>query len=664
MLNDKPISTPEEDRLDRAALVERMVPALVRGEGDQRKATDAVIGLTGPWGSGKSSVLDLLREHLGSLDNIFVVPFNPWLIGGRDDLLLALLDQMQVSLGKHDQAAMRPVVEALSRYRKAIAPLAGLVPGVGATLRDVIGRLLEREPRSPLDARKDVEKALREATGAIVVLIDEFDRLEPGERKAMGQALKAALDLPNISWVIALDSEKVTSPLAADDRDWALGFLAKVLTVNIPLRPLMDEDKTRLLETLLKEAGADEHVLASDLYPELRDRLVRVLTTPRDIRRTAATFGAMHAMVGREVNPADLLAWAALGARRPDLQRQIADNIDWFLWDPADPDREQPEDVEAALGLDRADPLAGLVCFLFPRMGSRVGDRDRFGRVQWRANAWSLLWLGVPPFNASREDVQAFWNTPSADFLDALPEAKRQDLIQRTFSLLAELPEEGDERSWRFLLERETEESRGLRDSFLRAAVRSDKMKRRMRAVFEALRNEGDFRLVPSIIRSQAARDGIGPHSRPDELDFLTEAEVRRILPEEVAKWSKRITSGQWLQPPYLQSPLWGLLQLGEDEAAIRAEIERQLEHEGAILAFAHLLVPPGTIVDRNGLEQLANPEKVIERAEEALRSATGADRERLEDILAVAKGKDLWVFRDERAARRAKAGNGSVGSA
>lgn len=247
-LPDKAIARPEDDRLDRAPLVEKLVAALVRDDGEGRKATEVVVGLTGPWGCGKSSVLNLLAEKLGSEANIAVVNFNPWLVGGRDDLLLALLAEMQIQLGRSTEQFAQSVAQAIHRYRKVLAPAAALIPAIGPAVAEAIKGLPDMAARSQTEERKTIEKALRDAAGAVVVLIDEFDRLEPGEMKVMGQAIKAAMDLPNISWVIALDSDKVTSALSREDREWALGFIAKVITVNIPLRPLTDKDKIRLLE--------------------------------------------------------------------------------------------------------------------------------------------------------------------------------------------------------------------------------------------------------------------------------------------------------------------------------------------------------------------------------------------------------------------------------
>jgi predicted KAP-like P-loop ATPase len=83
---DAPIKTASEDRLGRASFVRQLARALIRLDGS---ASGGVVGLTGEWGSGKSSVLNLLEEQISIdyKDNPIIVRFNPWLVSGRDDLI-------------------------------------------------------------------------------------------------------------------------------------------------------------------------------------------------------------------------------------------------------------------------------------------------------------------------------------------------------------------------------------------------------------------------------------------------------------------------------------------------------------------------------------------------------------------------------------------------
>lgn len=47
----------------------------------------AVVGVLGPWGSGNTSLVHLVREELREDPPLPVLEFNPWVFSGTDQLL-------------------------------------------------------------------------------------------------------------------------------------------------------------------------------------------------------------------------------------------------------------------------------------------------------------------------------------------------------------------------------------------------------------------------------------------------------------------------------------------------------------------------------------------------------------------------------------------------
>ena len=85
---ERPITSFDEDELDRWGFVNRLCNALINPK--TGRATGVVIGITGDWGSGKSSVLNLLEQRIKRQDkypSALIVRFDPWLVSGRDDLI-------------------------------------------------------------------------------------------------------------------------------------------------------------------------------------------------------------------------------------------------------------------------------------------------------------------------------------------------------------------------------------------------------------------------------------------------------------------------------------------------------------------------------------------------------------------------------------------------
>ena len=92
---DDPITTAEDDLLGREGLAE-VLAAEISGL-DARQG--AVVAITGPWGSGKTSLMHLTAARLRQDHGILgVVEFNPWLFSGAEQLAENLLSELAIQL--------------------------------------------------------------------------------------------------------------------------------------------------------------------------------------------------------------------------------------------------------------------------------------------------------------------------------------------------------------------------------------------------------------------------------------------------------------------------------------------------------------------------------------------------------------------------------------
>ena len=73
-LDVHPVGTPIEDRIG----VDPFARALETGISKMRSPQGSAVGLNGPWGSGKSSVVNLCKDHLSdaaAADELVIVDF-------------------------------------------------------------------------------------------------------------------------------------------------------------------------------------------------------------------------------------------------------------------------------------------------------------------------------------------------------------------------------------------------------------------------------------------------------------------------------------------------------------------------------------------------------------------------------------------------------------
>jgi predicted KAP-like P-loop ATPase len=128
---ERSILSEEEDQLNRGPFVRRLSDALINP--DTKTSTGVVIGVTGQWGSGKSSVLNHLFEIIEHrYPNALMVRFDPWLVSGRDDLIAQFFSEFLGTINESPKlrVKLKDVACKISAYAETVVPFVELVaPG-------------------------------------------------------------------------------------------------------------------------------------------------------------------------------------------------------------------------------------------------------------------------------------------------------------------------------------------------------------------------------------------------------------------------------------------------------------------------------------------------------------------------------------------------------
>lgn len=263
------------------------------------------IGVSGAWGTGKSSLIKLTREALAESNNgpdtkYQFVEFNAWLYQGYDDARAALLEAIATKLAevaKEKKTGSEKTQEFLERidwFRaaslvggSAVALALGLPPvgligqftsWFGRAGKGVDGAAIEQgqdlveqaategksllkkpeadeSPRQRIEAlRRTFEEALEELDIRLVVLIDDLDRCLPETAISTLEAIRLFLFLDRTAFVIAADDEMIKHAVRKhfDDPSTALvtNYFDKL--IQIPIRvPTLGTQEVRAYMFLL-----------------------------------------------------------------------------------------------------------------------------------------------------------------------------------------------------------------------------------------------------------------------------------------------------------------------------------------------------------------------------------------------------------------------------
>ena len=122
---DAPIRSLSEDRLGRRPFAQALAAEVMAAP----VARGYVIGLTGPWGSGKTSILNMTVDALG--DQAVVVQFNPWMFSGTEALVSSFFAEISKQLAKKE-TKLKDIAGKLATYGQVLSPLAAVFGAGGA----------------------------------------------------------------------------------------------------------------------------------------------------------------------------------------------------------------------------------------------------------------------------------------------------------------------------------------------------------------------------------------------------------------------------------------------------------------------------------------------------------------------------------------------------
>lgn len=233
---DIPADNPfQNDVLDRRPLVEFLAGLIGRLSGP------FVLALDSPWGTGKTTLVRMLKAKLEQ-EHFQCVYFNAWQVDYVTDPLVALvsaLDDIHLADGAAE-SAFRSHLQTAKKITSAVAKRA-LIAGVKvATLGildveeatkaivsdgagEMAGNLVDafqKEKESLERFRREVENAVNQLRAAgkketLVFFIDELDRCRPTFAIEMLERIKHLFDVPNIVFVLSVDKSQLEASTAA-----------------------------------------------------------------------------------------------------------------------------------------------------------------------------------------------------------------------------------------------------------------------------------------------------------------------------------------------------------------------------------------------------------------------------------------------------------------
>ncbi len=339
---DYPIRSKEEDRLKRAPIAESIANLI----SDFKGTESFVIGIEGPWGSGKTSLINLILENLGK--NTVCFTFNPWNFSSELKLLEDFFKSFGEALKSKEKDAhenQTKIYKQIEDYLKAIKPAVelNLQPELSLGIFKVSLGGIQKSifSKGSLERiRSEIDDNLKNLHKKIVVVIDDIDRLDPVETKLIFKLVKLTANFPNTIFLLAYDRSRVEERLTIKESGFdGKEYLKKIVQVSFSLpKPDPSDLYTILFSEMDKTLESSEvRNMTKKYWNEKRwgnlfhGGFKGFFITIRDINRYISSWRLNYLIVGyEEVNPIDFAGIELIRVFSPEIHNAIAENKELF----------------------------------------------------------------------------------------------------------------------------------------------------------------------------------------------------------------------------------------------------------------------------------------------------------------------------------------------
>lgn len=271
------------------------------------------LGLSGSWGSGKTSVLELVQQAIAERSaaadtKVLVIQTQPWsydpAVGPKESLIAEVLDALKGEINTaFGEKAQNLLVKLTKRVKWAKALKMAALTSITLQLpkvEDVLDLVNEESADDDSDPterglaqfREEFEELLGSDglnhISRVIVLVDDLDRCLPDTVVETLEAIRLFLSAKGMSFVIAADEDRVadaiqqrlgtSTPDDSEAESPAKLYLHKIVQTTIPLPGLSRFDTHAYLFLLLAH---------SKVEPEDHDTLV---ASCAELRRTSGSL--------------------------------------------------------------------------------------------------------------------------------------------------------------------------------------------------------------------------------------------------------------------------------------------------------------------------------------------------------------------------------------
>lgn len=314
--NDK-IAGIEDDLLGRRHFSEEIAKSLLQYA---KKNSDGItISITGPWGSGKSTLMTYIKYALKELEKkkepLKIIEYNPWMFYKEGGVKENFLIRLALSL-KDFETGRSSISKKLLEFTKGFKFVKYANSTAGEWQQGIESFLSYFAKNDSIyEIKEQIEKILVKTDKKIFIFLDDIDRLATDEILQLFQAISLILNFSNIFYVIAFDKEIVIEAIKKEYNDKAEDYIEKIIQVDYPIPAIGADDFSNIFFSGL-EGFRNTYELEIDFNDLQRwwgyKNLSTYFSNVRDIKRYLNSLTFRLPSIASEVNTIDFIVLEAI----------------------------------------------------------------------------------------------------------------------------------------------------------------------------------------------------------------------------------------------------------------------------------------------------------------------------------------------------------------
>jgi hypothetical protein len=299
-LMDLPIISSSSDKFGRKNFA-KLMALKIQSRLDVNNAGALAIGINGSWGSGKTSFVNLIKQHI-DYDKRIIIDFNPWRSSSPTKIIEDFFEILIKEMSEYDSQLKNNMIE----YAKTLTKINE--SSITREIKNLTESLFDSESKNEYYNR--INQSLIKIKKQIIIFIDDLDRLDKYEIIEVLRIVRNTANFDNIVYIVSYDKGYVLEAVKKFNAYNFKTFLEKIFQFEFSLpkydAAILRNGLKRILTEKLEPIFGPMISAAVD-YVNIQGRNLtnEVILTYRDVIRLSNSFLFEFEHIKNEVNLVD-----------------------------------------------------------------------------------------------------------------------------------------------------------------------------------------------------------------------------------------------------------------------------------------------------------------------------------------------------------------------